>query len=170
LIALDTNILVYARRRESVHHTAAKKLLAGLAEGDEPWALPWPCVYEFLRVVTHPRVFDPPTAIDAALDGVESLFASPSVVLLGEGPGHAAHMVRAIESGAARGNLAHDAHIAALAMEHGVQELWTTDRDFARFPGLAIRNPFEEPAVHDRRGRYRAGARKRSVPAGRVSR
>jgi toxin-antitoxin system PIN domain toxin len=165
LIALDTNVLVYARRRESAHHAAAKKLLTGLAEGDEPWALPWPCVYEFLRVITHPRVFDPPTRLDAALDGVKSLLASPSLVLLGEGSGHTAHMIRAVESGAARGNLAHDAHIAALALEHGVQELWTTDRDFARFPGLVIRNPFEEPAVHDRRGRYRAKSRRHTAPA-----
>ena len=161
MIALDTNILVYARRQESVHHTAALKLVRGLAEGDDSWALPWPCVYEFLRVVTHPRVFDPPTDLDAALEGIQSLLQSPSLVLLGEGPAHPAHMSYMIESGKAAGNLAHDAHIAALALEHGVSELWTTDRDFARFPGLRTRDPFLERPVHEPRGRYRVTARRR---------
>jgi len=160
VIALDTNILVYARRRESPHHAAALKLLTGLAEGDEPWALPWPCIYEFLRVVTHRRVFDPPTPLEAALEDIESLLESPSLILLGEGPSHAAQMGRAISSGQAAGNLVHDAHIAALAIEHGVRELWTTDRDFARFPNLASRNPFEGTTVNEPRGRYRAPNRR----------
>ncbi len=67
--------------------------------------------------------------------------ASPSLVLLGEGPAHPAHLRRMVEGGGARGNLIHDAHIAALAVEHGVRELWTADRDFARFPGLKVRHP-----------------------------
>ena len=158
MIALDTNILVYARRPESTHHEPARRLLARLAEGDEPWALPWPCVYEFLRVVTHPRVFDPPTPLDAALEDLESLLDSPSLVLLGEGPVHASHMRRTVAAGRAAGNLAHDAHIAALALEHGVRELWTTDGDLSRFPGLTLRNPFAGGAVHETRARYGSGA------------
>ena len=74
MIAIDTNILVYARRVETPHHATARKLLHTLAEGGRPWVLPWPCVYEYLRVVTHPRVFDPPTGIEAALTDLESLF------------------------------------------------------------------------------------------------
>jgi uncharacterized protein len=143
VIALDTNMLVYARRKELPQHPAALALLTRLAEGEEPWALAWPCVYEFLRVVTHPRVFDPPTPLARALEDLQSLFASPSLVLLGEGPAHAGHLCRMVEGGAAVGNLIHDAHIAALAIEHGVAELWTSDRDFARFPGLRTRNPLE---------------------------
>jgi len=142
LIALDTNVLVHARRAELPHHEEARQLLAGLAEGDEPWALPWPCVYEFLRVVTHPRVFDPPTDLERALDDLESLLASPSLVLLGEGPAHGGHLLRAVHDGGASGNLAHDAHIAALVVEHGVRELWTLDRDFHRFPGVRAKSPF----------------------------
>jgi toxin-antitoxin system PIN domain toxin len=142
VIALDTNILLQARREELEHHAAARAMLQRLAEGEEPWAIPWPCVYEFLRVVTHSRVFDPPTSLDAALEDLESLLESPTLVLLGEGPRHHAHMVRIVRNGRATGNLAHDAHIAALAIEHGVQELWTLDRDFARFPGLPVRDPF----------------------------
>jgi len=159
LIALDTNILVYARRAESAHHAAAVKLLKTLAEGDAPWALPWPCVYEFLRVITHPRVFDPPTLLEAALEDLDSLLDSPSLSLLGEGPSHPTHMIRSIESGRAVGNLAHDAHIAALATEHGVSELWTTDGDFSRFPGLRSRNPFLTPQINEPAGRYRVRRR-----------
>jgi toxin-antitoxin system PIN domain toxin len=142
VIALDTNILVYARREEAPFHREAAGLLRRLAEGDAPWALAWPCVYEFLRVVTHPRVFQPPTDLDVALEDLESLLASPSLSLLGEGPGHLAHLRRMVAAGRASGNLVHDAHIAALLREHGVRELFTVDRDFARFPGLRTRDPF----------------------------
>ena len=141
MIALDTNLLVYARREEVAQHREARRLLEGLAHGDEPWALPWPCVYEFLRVITHPRVFDPPTDLDRALEDLESLLASPSLVMLGEGPAHASHLRHMVDGGRTTGNLVHDAHIAALALEHGVREIWTLDRDFARFPGLRTRNP-----------------------------
>jgi len=142
LIALDTNILVYARREEAPHHQAARALVAELAEGESPWALPWPCVYEYLRVVTHPRVFDPPTELGVAVEDLLSLLASPSLTLLGEGPAHLGHLKNAVLTGQAAGNLAHDAHIAALVVEHGVEELLTADRDFARFHGVHPRNPF----------------------------
>jgi uncharacterized protein len=143
VIAIDTNILVYARRAETPFHRAAKRLLGELAEGDTEWALPWVCVYEFLRVVTHPRVFDPPTSLDAALEDLESLLDSPSLVLLGEGPAHLGAMRQALVSGRASGNLVHDAHIAALLLEHGVREVWTSDRDFSRFSGLKVYHPFD---------------------------
>jgi hypothetical protein len=142
MIALDTNILAYARRTEAPFHQQAKKLLRSLAEGHRPWALPWPCVYEFLRVVTHPRVFDPPTALEAALEDLQSLVDSPALVLLGEGSAHLGAMRQALVSGRATGNLVHDAHIAAVLLEHGVREVWTADRDFARFPGLKVHDPF----------------------------
>lgn len=142
MIAIDTNILVYARREETPFHKEAKELLRNLAEGDSPWALPWPCIYEFLRVITHPKVFDPPTQLEVALEDLESLIEAPSLLLLGEGPGHFYHMRLMVSTGHTIGNLAHDAHIAALIREHGIDELWTTDRDFTRFKGIHIRNPF----------------------------
>jgi toxin-antitoxin system PIN domain toxin len=124
-------------------------------------------VYEFLRVVTHPRVFKPPTPLSAALRDLESLLAAPSVSLLGQGPGHPRHLRQMLEAGHATGNLVHDGHIAALLVEHGVSEFWTTDRDFRRFPGLAVRNPFEGDEVHETRVRYGQG---RSRPRLRSSR
>jgi uncharacterized protein len=161
LIALDTNILVYARREEAVHHVPAKRLFLNLANGVRPWAIPWPCIYEFLRVITHPRVFTPPTPLAVALDDLDRLFDAPSLTMLGEGPGHRTHLRRMMEGGAAKGNLAHDAHIAALLREHGVREIWTTDKDFSRFPGIAVRNPFAADEVHETRVRYGSGARRR---------
>ena len=142
MIALDTNILVYAKREETSYHAQARDLLIDLAEGESLWALPWPCIYEFVRVVTHPRVFDPPTRLESALEDLDSLLQSPSLTLLQEGPRHATFMQRLLKAGQAAGNLAHDAHIAALVIEHGVNELWTADRDFTRFTGLHVRNPF----------------------------
>ena len=156
MIAIDTNFLVYARRHEAIHHAEAKRLLAELSEGLRPWAIPWPCVYEFLRVITHPRVFKPPTQLAMALEDLDQLFDSPAISLLGEGPGHRAHLRNMVTAGRASGNIAHDAHIAALLREHGVREFWTTDKDFHRFPGIAVRNPFTAEEAHETRVKYRA--------------
>jgi uncharacterized protein len=94
MIGLDTNILLHARRQELEHHKKANRLLVGLAEGATPWGIPWPCIYEFLRVVTHAKVFSPPTRIEDALEDLESLFQSPSLVLLGPGPSHVGQLLR----------------------------------------------------------------------------
>jgi toxin-antitoxin system PIN domain toxin len=142
MIALDTHVLVYALRAETPFHTRARKLLGDLARGKKPWALAWPCIYEFLRVVTHPRVFLPPTPVDIALADLQILLDSPSLSMLGEGPSHWKQLRTMVIDGVARGNLVYDAHIAALLSEHGVTEFLTSDRDFTRFPGLRVRNPF----------------------------
>jgi toxin-antitoxin system PIN domain toxin len=140
--AVDTNVLIYAEMTTSRHHAAARRVLRELAEDLRPWAIPWPCVYEFLRVVTHPRVYHPPAPLEVALADLRAILASPSLVLLGETARHAEVMAGVLEASGAAGNLVHDAHIAALCLEHGVSELLTGDRDFARFPGLRIENPF----------------------------
>lgn len=143
--AIDTNVLIHAEVEASPHHAAALRVLSGLAQGEEPWAIPWPCIYEFLRVVTHPRVFHPPVPPHVALADLQTLLASPSLVLLAETARHAALLDRTVRQSGATGNLIHDAHIVALCLEHGVSEIITGDRDLTRFEGLKIINPFLPP-------------------------
>jgi hypothetical protein len=140
--AVDTNILIYARRRETAEHPVAAKCLRELAEGPEPWVIPWPCIYEFLRVVTHPRVFHPPTPLGRAWEGVEALLDSPSLLPISEGPRHRDILADLLSRIPLAGNVVHDAHIAALLIEHGVEEILTADEDFRRFPRLRVINPF----------------------------
>ena len=140
--AIDTNILVYAEISSSEFHRRALEVLTELAEGARPWAIPWPCVYEFLRVVTHARVFHPPIQQKIALADIRRILASPSVTLLSETDRHIEVMADVLSESQATGNLVHDAHIAALCLEHGVSEFLTGDRDFSRFPSLRVVNPF----------------------------
>jgi hypothetical protein len=141
LIAVDTNLLVYAHRTDSEWHDRAAASIRDLAEGRAPWAIPWPCIHEFLAISTHPRIWNPPTPPDAALDQVDAWIESPSLVLLAEGPEHWSELRAQIEAGRIVGPRVHDARIAALCLAHGVRELWTADRDFSRFPRLASANP-----------------------------
>jgi uncharacterized protein len=142
LKAFDTNLLVYAHRGDSPFHDRARSLLTEAAEGADAWALPWPCIHEFLAIVTNPRIFRTPTPTDEALAQVEAWLSSPSVVMLGEEPeGYWAVLARLVRKGRIQGPLVHDARVAALAVLHEVDELLTADRDFGRFPELPSRNP-----------------------------
>lgn len=141
MIALDTNILVYAHRRDSTQNADAAEVVRSLAEGPDPWAIPWPCVHEFLAIVTHPRIFRPPSTVTQALNQVAAWMASPGLVLLGEGAGYWEHVSGAVTKGRAAGPRVHAARVAALCAYHGVHELWSADRDFHRFPGVKVRNP-----------------------------
>jgi len=141
VIALDTNILVYAHRRDSRWHGPARLAVAELAEGRADWAIPWPCVHEFLAIVTHPRIYSPPTGVPDALLQIEAWRESPRLVFLTENGAYWLELRTAILSADAHGPLVHDARVAALCRLHGVRELWSADRDFSRFPNLAVRNP-----------------------------
>ena len=141
LIALDTNILVYAHREDSPFHEAAARCIAGLAEGRTPWAIPWPCLHEFLAIATHPRIYDPPTPLAAAADQVDAWLEAPALVLLSESDQHWSDLRRLVIAGQIAGPRIHDARVAALCRQHGVRELWSADRDFSRFPDLTIANP-----------------------------
>jgi toxin-antitoxin system PIN domain toxin len=141
MIAVDTNVLVHAHRRDADWHEQARRAMRGLAEGAATWSLPWPCVHEFLAIVTHPRIFVPPSPLGRALDQVEAWLDSPSVVLLSESPTHWPLLRAHLEAGRITGPMVHDARIAALCVSHGVTELWSADRDFSRFPDLTVRNP-----------------------------
>lgn len=141
MIAVDTNILVYAHREDSRWHDAASARVVELAEGRTPWAIPWPCIHEFLAIVTHPKVFAPPTPLPSAMDQVEAWLESPTLVLLSESDGHWSELRTIIETGRVVGPQVHDARVAALCLQHGVRELWSADRDFGRFPRLTTTNP-----------------------------
>lgn len=141
MIAVDTNILVYAHREDSGFHEAAYAAVAKLAEGRGQWAIPWPCVYEFLAIVTHPRIYLPPTPPAAAVDQVDAWLESPSLVLLGESDEYWPALKEQVLASRVVGAQVHDARIAALCLAHGVRELWTADRDFGRFASLTVRNP-----------------------------
>ena len=141
MIAVDTNILVYAHRRDSTWHEAARQCLTRLAEGRSPWAIPWPCIHEFLAIATHTRIYSPPTPTRVALEQVDAWLESPSLVLLRETAEHWSRLQTLLKQGLISGSMVHDARVAALCLEHGVRELWTADRDFSRFPGLSLRNP-----------------------------
>lgn len=112
-----------------------------LAEGRAGWALPWPCAHEFLAVVTHPKIYAPPSTTAQALDQIEAWLATPTVVLLAEGEAHWPTLRRTLTNSRLRGQLVHDARVAALCQQHGVRELWTADRDFSRVPELHTKNP-----------------------------
>ena len=140
--AVDTNILVYAQLATLPEYETANALLGDLATGAAPWVIPWPCVYEYLRVVSHPRFHHPPIAMRDAVAELADLFTSPSLNLVRETPDHWHILKRVLDESGVSGNLIHDAHIVALCLEHGVSELITADRDFSRFPSLAIHNPF----------------------------
>ena len=141
MIAVDTNLLVYAHRQDSTWHSEASRALRSLAENPAPWAIPWPCIHEFLAISTHPRIYDPPTEPARALDQVGAWLESPSLAMLAEGPGYAEHLARALTQGKVVGAKVHDARVAALCAYHGVRELWTADRDFTRFSSITVRNP-----------------------------
>jgi toxin-antitoxin system PIN domain toxin len=141
MIAVDTNILVYAHREDSLFHEQAYACLESLANGSAPWAIPWPCLHEFLAIVTHPRIYRPPTPLKAALQQMDAWLEAPSLVLLAEYELHWPQLRGQIESGRAAGPRVHDARIVALCLQHGVRKLWTADRDFSRFRGLSTLNP-----------------------------
>jgi len=141
VIAVDTNILVYAQRTDSPFHVPAAKRITELAEGSGAWGIPWPCVHELLAILTGTRIYDPPTTVAAALEYVDALFQSPSLVLLAETDLHWTTLRPLIAAGRVAGGRVHDARIAAICIQHGVRELWSADRDFSRFPDLTVVNP-----------------------------
>lgn len=141
MIAVDSNLLVYAHRQDSEWHEPASRTLQTLAEGTTGWAIPWPCLYEFYAISTHPRVYDPPSSPSEAVEQIEAWMESPGLVLLAETTRFPEPLMELLRTTRPRGGLVHDARIAALCMHAGVRELLTADRDFSRFPQLTTRNP-----------------------------
>ncbi len=145
MIAIDTNILVYAHRPEMPFHERAREVLEAAVGQAEPLAVPWPCVHEFLAIVTHPRIFRDPTPIDLALDAIRRLSHTLDGGFLGEGDGYLDTLETLARAARLQGPLIHDARIAAICCFHGVRELWSADRDFSRFATVQVRNPLPLP-------------------------
>lgn len=141
MIATDTNILVYAHRGDSEWHDRARTCVESLAQGRATWGLPWPCLHEFLAIVTHPGIYAPPSTVSQAIDQIDAWLESPAAELIGETQDHWETLADLLAKGRISGPRVHDARVAAMCITHGVSELWTADRDFSRFPGLAARNP-----------------------------
>jgi toxin-antitoxin system PIN domain toxin len=156
VIAVDTNILVYAHRPDSPHCAAAAAELAWLVGSPGPWAVAWPCAHEFLAVVTSTRVFPVPTPLPRALEQVVA-WRESGAVFLAEATGYWDRLAGLVLAGGVTGPKIHDARIAALCLDHGIDELWTSDRDFSRFPALKVRNPLVNPRA--RRSADRPDAR-----------
>ena len=141
MIALDTNILVYAHRQDSPFHQAALDTLDHLGNGESPWAIPWPCLHEFISITTHPRIYSPPSDLTTAFDFLNNWLQSPTLSLLSEGPVHFQTLSHISHKAKLQGPKIHDARIAALCLAHGVKTLYSADRDFSLFPALKTKNP-----------------------------
>jgi len=140
MILPDVNVLVHAYREDAPRHAPVRAWLDELVHSDRAFGLSDFVLSGFLRVVTHPRIFAPPTPLEQALEFAEALRSQPNCIVLAPGERHWSIFTRLCREGDARGNLVPDAYLAALAIESG-SELVSTDRDFARFEDLPWRPP-----------------------------
>ena len=139
--SVDANILLYASDTSSPWHERAARFLAACTVRPELFCLAWPTLMAYLRIATHSSIFAAPLSPREAEANVESLLALPRVRVLGEGDGFWS-AYRAVAGTPVRGNLVPDAHLAALLLEHGVDLLYSRDRDFLKFPTLRVEDPF----------------------------
>ena len=139
---IDVNVLVYAHHADAPNHRAYRHWLEEIIHGDQAYGMADIVLSGFLRIVTHPRVFNPPGDMAAALAFVEEVRDPPNCVEVAPGPRHWDIFTRLCETTGVRGNLVPDAYLAALAIESGSRWI-TTDRDFSRFPGLNWRHPLD---------------------------
>ena len=147
MVAVDTNVLVQAHRRDAPQHAVARRCLTGLAEGSRIWAIPWPCCHEFLNVATNPRIWKKTASPMAdAWQQLRDWAASPANRLIGETDGHLSLLGDLVKRPRVRGPVVHDARIAAICVAHGVDVLFTCDRDFSLFPELRTHNPLRGSA------------------------
>jgi toxin-antitoxin system PIN domain toxin len=140
MILTDVNVLVYAHRADAPSHLAYREWLEALINGDPAYGFSELVLSGFLRVVTHPRVFNPPSDLDSAYSFAHAIRSQPNAVLISPGPRHWDIFKRLCELAGVKGNLVPDAYLAALAIESGCEWI-TTDRDYSRFPGLKWRYP-----------------------------
>lgn len=138
----DVNILVYATHRGSPFHDRAKALVERFLAGPDLVYLLWPVALGYLRIATHPTLLDTPLAPHIAADNIEQFANQPHVRLVGEADGFWPVYRRVAEAVKPKGNLVPDAHLVALMRQHGISTMWTHDRDFRKFEGITVRDPF----------------------------
>ncbi len=141
MIAVDTNVLVYAHRAEVIWHRAAFATVKLLAESSARWAITWPSIHEFISVVTNKKLHALPTPLTLAFSQIRHWTDAGNLILLGEDSNHLDTLETLALPAGLSGAKIHDARIAAICLQHGVSELWTADRDFSLFPALKTRNP-----------------------------
>ena len=146
---LDVNVLVYAADETSRRHPRARALLDHIAGSPSITYLLWPVLLAYVRITTHPAILDSPLSPDAAIADIDDLMQRPQIVVVGEGDRFWDTFKRVAQSVTPRGNLVPDAHLVALMHEHGVSTIWTHDRDFRKFSGITVKDPFDQ--------RYSAG-------------
>jgi len=162
MFLVDTNVLVYATHEEADEHAHCRRLLERWRQSETAWFTTWGILYEFLRIVTHPRIYPRPWPIDRATGFVQSLLDSPSLVVLTPTSKHAAILAQtAREVHGLAGNILHDVHTVVLMREHGIRRIVTRDSDFHRFPFLEVIDPLSL----DRQDRVRERPAKPTTPA-----
>jgi hypothetical protein len=143
LILVDVNVLLYAHREELADHQAYRDWLTTTVNGDSAYGMSDLVLSSFIRILTNPKAFRPPTPIDQALEAADALRDQPNCVLVSPGPRHWDIFTRLCQDAGVKGDLVADAYLAALAIEVGAEWI-TTDRDFSRFPGLRWRHPLAQ--------------------------
>ena len=139
---LDTNVLLYASDESSRFHDRAIDVLQGLAAGPSLVYLFWPVALGYVRIATHPAIFQKPLTADEAMANVHDLLSRPHVRTCGEADDFWDVYRQVAGATPVRGNLVPDAHVVALMRQHGVSTIWSHDRDFVKFPGISVRDPF----------------------------
>ena len=142
-LTLDANVLLYASDAASPRHQRALEVIDAVAAGPELTYLFWPTIMAYLRIATHPAIFDHPLPAQTAIDNVGALLSRPNVRAPGEQPTFWPRFRSVASDAAPTGNLVPDAHLVALMLENEVRTIWTHDRDYRRFKGIKVRDPFD---------------------------
>ena len=142
-VTLDANVLLYASDAASPRHERALEVIKTVALGPELTYLFWPTIMAYLRIATHPSIFENPLSARIAMDNVDALLSRPNVRAPGEQPTFWPRFRSVAGDAAPTGNLVPDAHLVALMLENEVRTIWTHDRDYRRFRGIEVRDPFD---------------------------
>ena len=153
MIAVDTNILVYSHRNDAPQFEMASSAIENLSRSRQEWAIPWPCVCEFIAIVSGSAFGSAATPLPIALETIKTWFAHPNCSALSETSDSFDILAELVIRANLKGPSIHDARIAAICLSHDVSELWTADRDFQKFPDLRTRNPLV-PSLHEPRADY----------------